>query len=74
MKKSYYADLKKSIQALIDCIVVKNIIGAQIQFQLSSELLDELLDRSVSDEDLIKISHYQVLLNQLHRKLVSKLE
>jgi hypothetical protein len=32
--------------------------------------LDELLDFSEEDEELIEISKYQVLLNQLQQKIV----
>ena len=74
MEKDKFTVLKNSVQALIDCLAAKNSIEAQLQLQQSSELLDELLDLSESDEELIKISHYQVLLNQLHQKIVSKPE
>lgn len=74
MEKDKFTVLKNSVQALIDCLAAKNTIEAQLLLQQSSELLDELLDLSESDEDLIKISHYQVLLNQLHQKIVSKPE
>jgi hypothetical protein len=74
MEKDKFTILKNSVQKLIDCIAAKNSIEAQLLLQQSSELLEELLDLSESDEDLIKISHYQVLLNQLHQKIVSKPE
>ncbi|MNE69372.1 hypothetical protein D3C80_1650920 [compost metagenome] len=35
-----------------------------------SEELDELLDFSEEDEDLQELSRYQVLLNQLHQRII----
>jgi hypothetical protein len=37
-----------------------------------SDDLDDLLDHSEEDEELIEISRYQVLLNQLQQKIRSK--
>jgi hypothetical protein len=39
----------------------------------ASDYLDELLDFSETDEDLVEISKYQVLMNQLQMKIREKL-
>jgi hypothetical protein len=36
-----------------------------------SDDLDDLLDHSEEDEELIEISRYQVLLNQLQQKILA---
>ena len=38
--------------------------------KFNSEELDELLDFAEEDEDLMEVSRYQVLLNQLHQRIV----
>lgn len=61
--------LKNSVQEIIDLIAQKQNKEANNKLLEVSELLDELLDFSDEDEDLIEISKYQVLLNQLHQKI-----
>ncbi len=61
--------LKNSVQEIIDLIAHKQNKEANNKLLEVSELLDELLDFSEEDEDLIQISKYQVLLNQLHQKI-----
>ncbi|MBB1194248.1 hypothetical protein DNC80_11300 [Flavobacterium sp. SOK18b] len=69
-----FSSLKLSVQEIIDCIAVKNMLDAKNKLVEVSEALDDLLDFSDDDEDLIEISKYQVLLNQLHQKINSSLE
>ena len=40
----------------------------------ASDFLDDLLDLSEEDDDLIEISKYQVLLNQLQQKINTALQ
>lgn len=61
--------LKNSVQEIINLIAVKQNKEANNKLLEVSELLDELLDFSDEDEDLVEISKYQVLLNQLHLKI-----
>ena len=61
--------LKESVQKIIDLIALKKIKEANNKLVEVSELLDELLDFSEDDDDLMQISRYQVLLNQLHQKI-----
>jgi hypothetical protein len=73
-KINKFSNLKQSVQEIIDCIADKKMLDAQNKLVEVSEALDELLDFSDDDEDLIEISKYQVLLNQLHQKINSSLE
>ena len=38
--------------------------------KVSQKELDELLDFAEEDKDLMEVSRYQVLLNQLHQRIV----
>ncbi len=69
MKNNKFIVLKESVQEIIDLIALKNSKEANNKLVEVSELLDELLDFSEEDDDLMQISRYQVLLNQLHQKI-----
>jgi dsDNA-binding SOS-regulon protein len=69
MESNKFVVLKESVQEIIDFIINKQNREANNKLLEVSELLDELLDFSDEDEDLREISRYQVLLNQLHRKI-----
>lgn len=69
MENDKFSALKKEVQEIIDLIAGKKNKEANNKLVVVSEMLDELLDFSEDDEDLMEISHYQVLLNQLHQKL-----
>lgn len=71
MENNKFTDLKKGIQELIDLIAAKNGKEANNKLVDISEDLDELLDFAEEDEDLIEISKYQVLLNQLQQKIIA---
>ena len=64
-----FTDLKIQTQEIIDFIAAKNYSEANFKLSEVSELLDELFDFSDDDADLIQISQYQVLINQLHQKI-----
>lgn len=66
-----FTDLKKGVQEIIDFIANRNGKEANNKLVEVSEELDELLDFLEDDEDLIEISKYQVLLNQLHQKIIA---
>jgi len=70
MDKSKYDELKNGVQEIIDLIANKNAKDANNKLVEVSEELDELLDYAEEDEELIEISKYQVLLNQLQQKIV----
>lgn len=69
MENDKFIILKNSVQEIIDLIGNKQIKEANNKLVEVSDLLDELLDFSDEDEDLMEISHYQVVLNKLHQKI-----
>lgn len=69
MENDKFIELKKNVQEIIDLIAAKNAKEANNRLAEVSEQLDDFLDFSEEDEDLIEISKYQVLLNQLHQKI-----
>lgn len=69
MENSPFEELKNGVQEIIDLMVVKDHKSANNKLLEVSEKLDNLLDHSDLDEDLIEISKYQVLLNQLFQKI-----
>ncbi len=72
MERNKFENLKANVQKIIDSIAAKNLNAANDKLQEVSGELDELLDLSDDENDLMEISRYQVLLNQLHRKITSK--
>lgn len=69
MEKSQFEELKKGVQEIIDLIAIKDNKSANNKLLEISEKLDDFLDHTDADEDLIEISKYQVLLNQLFQKI-----
>lgn len=63
MEKNKFNQVKNGVQQIIDFVAEKNAKEA-------NNKLDELLDFADEDEDLIEVSRFQVLLNQLHQKIV----
>ncbi|MCG9793591.1 hypothetical protein [Flavobacterium algicola] len=74
MEKNKFSDIKASVQEVIDLIASHDTIEAGNKLIVVSEQLDELLDFAEEDEDLIEISKYQVLLNQLFLKVNPTIE
>lgn len=64
-----FSALKKDVQEVIDLIAAKQYQKAIEKLSAAGDMLDDLLDHSDDDEDLIEISRYQVLLNQLQQKI-----
>lgn len=71
MENNKFADLKKGVQEIIDLIASRKGKEAKNKLVEVSEELDDLLDFSEEDTDLIEVSRYQVLLNQLHQKITA---
>ncbi len=69
MKKSQFEELKNGVQEIIDFIAAKDNKSANNKLLEVSDKLDDFLDHTDEDEDLIEISKYQVLLNQLFKKI-----
>jgi molecular chaperone GrpE (heat shock protein) len=72
METNKFENLKVNVQEIIDTIAAKNFNTANNKLLEVSEELDDLLDLSDDENDLMEISRYQVLLNQLQRKIISK--
>jgi len=70
MDATKFEELKNGVQEIIDLIASKNLKEANNKLVEVSDELDELLDYADDDEDLVEISKFQVLLNQLHQKIV----
>lgn len=71
MENDKFIELNKNVQEIIDLIAAKNAKEANNRLVEVSEQLDDFLDFSDDDDDLIEISKYQVLLNQLHQKIIA---
>lgn len=69
MQKSQFEELKNGVQEIIDLIAAKDNKSANNKLLEVSDKLDEFLDHTDEDEDLIEISKYQVLINQLFQKI-----
>lgn len=74
MDNSKFEMLKNQVQEIIDLMAKKDFIEANYKLLDASEYLDEILDFSTDDNDLIESSRYQVLLNQLQQKIQIALE
>lgn len=71
MANDKFIELNKNVQVIIDLITSKNAKEANNKLVQVSDDLDDLLDYSEEDEELIEISRYQVLLNQLQQKIIA---
>jgi hypothetical protein len=69
MDKSQFEELKNGVQEIIDLMAAKDHKSANNKLLEVSEKLDDFLDHTDEDEDLIEISKYQVLINQLFQKI-----
>jgi hypothetical protein len=69
MENNDFNLLQQEVQKIIDLIAAKNGKEANDKLVEISAQLDDFLDFSDDDADLIEISRYQVLLNQLHQKI-----
>lgn len=69
MEQNDFKLLQQEVQKIIDLIAAKNGKEANNKLVEISQQLDDFLDFSDDDADLIEISRYQVLLNQLHQKI-----
>ena len=74
MAENKFQALKNDIQEVIDLIPTKNNIDAGNKLIFISDQLEELLDFAEEDEDLIEISKYQILWNQLFLKVNPTIE
>jgi hypothetical protein len=64
-----FIEVHNKIQIVIDSIAVNESDKAINLLVSINEQLDDLLDQTDEDEDLVEISKYQVLVNQLYVKV-----
>lgn len=64
-----FKSLKEQVQQVIDLAAEKQYSEANEKLAEAGDMLDEILDFSADDEDLMEVSRYQVLLNQLQQKI-----
>lgn len=69
MEKSQFEELRNGVQEIIEFIAAKDNRSANNKLLEVSEKLDDFLDHAEEDEDLVEISKYQVLINQLFQKI-----
>lgn len=68
MINNQFQDCQIRMQEIIDLVLSKQIDEANIKISLLTDTLNEMIDISDNDEDIMKISKYQVLLIQLFDK------
>ena len=64
-----FEDLKANFQQIMDLITSKDFQKASENLNLVKEMIEEMIDFAKKDTDLIAISKYQVLLQQLREQL-----
>lgn len=63
-----FTELKIRVQKVIDSLVAKDKKVTALRLDEARELLEELTDYADNDEDLIELSRYRILLDQLEQK------
>jgi polyhydroxyalkanoate synthesis regulator phasin len=63
-----FTELKIRVQKVIDSLVAKDKKETALRLDEARELLEELTDYADNDEDLIELSRYRILLDQLEQK------
>ncbi|HKX85764.1 MAG TPA: hypothetical protein VJL37_03765 [Flavobacterium sp.] len=63
-----FTELKIRVQKVIDSLVTKEKKETALRLDEARELLEELTDYADNDEDLIELSRYRILLDQLEQK------
>lgn len=69
MNNEQIKNLKPKVQTVIDLIVKKDWVNANIALHDVSNEVEELFDSAVLDEHIIELSKYQVLLQHLLLKI-----
>lgn len=63
-----FTELKIRVQKVIDSLIAKDKKETALRLDEARELLEELTDYADNDEDLIELSRYRILLDQLEQK------
>jgi hypothetical protein len=69
MHSQQLVNLKPKVQTIIDLLAKKDWDTAQLLLLEVSEEVENLIDEVVSDDHLIELSKYQVLLKHLALKI-----
>lgn len=69
MRENQFESIKNQVQDIIDLIVARENLKANIKIAEVNQLLEELVDFSTNDEELIEISKFQLLLSQLKTRI-----
>jgi hypothetical protein len=69
MRENQFDTIKDRVQEIIDLIALKENQKASIKIVEMNQLLEEAIDFSTNDEDLIEISRFQLLLTQLSSRI-----
>lgn len=69
MRENQFESIKNHVQDIIDLIVARENPKANIKIAEINQLLEELVDFSTNDEELIEISKFQLLLSQLETRI-----
>ena len=72
MEINKFENLKISVQEIIDFIAAKKYSLAKSKLSEIRDVLNEFLDFTDNEDELMEISRYQILLNQLFRKINSE--
>ncbi|AWI26219.1 hypothetical protein [Flavobacterium pallidum] len=63
-----FIKLKIAVQEIIDHIGIRDYDYAREKLAAATDMLDDILDHSVTDEDVLEAGHYSALLEQLRKK------
>jgi len=63
------AILHQLVQEAIDAVGTKQPAKAKKKIESASELLNQMMDKTLSDSMLVSLSKYEALLKVLHNKL-----
>ena len=63
-----FTELKIRVQKVIDSLVAKDREVTTLRLNEARDLLEELTDYANNDGDLIELSRYRILLDQLELK------
>lgn len=69
MRKNQFAIIKEKVQEIIDLIAVKENQQASAKINEINQMLEEAIDWSANDEELIEISRFQLLVKQLSLRI-----
>jgi len=69
MRENQFDTIKDQVQEIIDLIALKENQKASVKIVEVNQLLEEAIDFSTNDEDLIEISRFQLLLTQLSSRI-----